>query len=560
MKHRFAALVIIVVLMSSLAGGLLGTRVSAESALADQASSYEFIREFTEAIDVIQKNHVDNISADTLVYSAIKGMLRTLDPHSSFFDPKEFARLREEQYSKYYGLGIRVRALVPRGEARGRVVIVEPPTNGSPAQKRGLRAGDVIAKVNGVAIDDWTQDEVVDHLRGPRGTTVEVTIERPGIRNPLQFKVERDEIPIITVPYAFEVKPGIGYVKVERFAETTAEELRKKLDKLSGSKMAGLILDLRDNPGGLLGQAIEVTDFFVRKNDLIVSTLGRMPNSSHRYTAPSLEKLSVPVVVLINKHSASASEIVAGALQDHDRGLIVGETTFGKGLVQSVYPMGNKTGMALTTARYYTPSGRLIQRDYSGSAFDYYNLPDAPGNESRKREVRKTDGGREVLGGGGVTPDVVVPLRELNRFEALLTSRYVFFEYARRLASGQAPAATRLNLPIKSDEIKTSTQREETAATSKFEVTDAMLDDFKEYLRGQKIVFTDQDIKDNVEFIKRRIKQEVFNTAFGLEEGYRVAIQGDTQVLKALDVMPQAKELMTTGRLSPGAQTQAIKK
>jgi len=561
MKHRFAVLVIIVILTSSLAGGFLGTKVSAGSAPADQASSNEFIREFTEAIDVIQKNHVDNISADKLVYSAIKGMLRTLDPHSSFFDPEEFARLREDQHSKYYGLGIRVRALTPRAEARGRVVIVEPPTPGSPALKRGLRAGDVITRVNGESIDEWTQDEVVAHLRGPRGTTVEVTIERPGIRNPLQFKVERDEIPIITVPYAFEVKPGIGYFKVDRFAETTADELRKKLEKLGGNKMTGLILDLRDNPGGLLNQAIGVTDFFVRKNDLIVSTLGRMPNSTLRYWAPSLEKFSVPVVVLVNKHSASASEIVAGALQDHDRGLIVGETTFGKGLVQSVYTMGNNNiGMALTTARYYTPSNRLIQRDYSGSAFDYYNLPDAPGNENRKREVRKTDSGREVLGGGGVTPDVAVSLRELNRFEALLTSRFVFFEYARRLASGQVPAASRFNLPVKSDEVKASTQRDDSAATSKFEVTDAVLDDFKEYLRSQKIEFTDQDVKDNVDFIKRRIKQEVFNTAFGLEEGYRVAIQGDTQVLKALDVMPQAKELMMTGRLSPVVQTQEIKK
>jgi carboxyl-terminal processing protease len=562
MKHRFAAFVLVVVLTSSLVGGFLGTRVSAGSVPAEQSSSNEFIREFTEALDVIQKNHVDNISADKLVYSAIKGMLRTLDPHSSFFDPKEFARLREEQHSKYYGLGIRVRALIPRGEARGRVVILEPPTTGSPAQKRGLRAGDVITRVNGEPIDDWTQDEVVDHLRGPRGTTVDVTIERPGIRNPLQFKVEREEIPIITVPYAFEVKPGIGYVKVDRFAETTADELRKKLEKLGGNKMTGLILDLRDNPGGLLNQAIDVSDFFVRKNDLIVSTQGRMANSSHRYVAPSLEKFTIPVVVLINKHSASASEIVAGALQDHDRGLIVGETSFGKGLVQSVYTSENNsnTGMALTTARYYTPSGRLIQRDYSGSAFDYYNLPDAPGNENRKREVRKTDSGREVLGGGGITPDVSASLRELNRFEALLTSKFVFFEYARRLASGQVPAASRFNLPLKSDEVKAAAQREDTAATSKFEVTDAMLDDFKEYLRSQKVEFTDQDIKDNVDFIKRRIKQEVFNTAYGLEEGYRVAIQGDTQVVKALEVMPQAKELMTTGRTSPDAQAQGIKK
>ena len=200
----------------------------------------------------------------------------------------------------------------------------------------------------------------------------------------------------------------------------------QKLDRLGAGKLSGLILDLRDNPGGLLNQAIDVADFFVRKNALIVSTQGRMQGSSHKYIAPSLEKIQVPLVVLINKHSASASEIVAGALQDHDRALIVGETSFGKGLVQSVYTMDNSTGLALTTARYYTPSGRLIQRDYSGSAFDYYNLPDAPGSNPN-REKRTTDSGRQVLGGGGITPDVTVAIARIEPFRSTPEcERYLF--------------------------------------------------------------------------------------------------------------------------------------
>jgi len=558
MKHRFAAFVVLIVLACSLAAGFLGSSVSAGSGAA-QGTPNDFLREFTEAVDVIERNHVSSIGADKLVYSAIKGMLRNLDPHSSFFDPKEFARLREEQHSKYYGLGIRVRAFLPRSD-RGRVVIVEPPSFGSPAEKRGLHAGDVITRINGESIDDWTQEQVVDHLRGPRGTTVEVTIERPGVRTPIQFKVERDEIPIVTVPYAFEAKPGIGYIRIDRFSESTSDELRQKLEKLGGNKLSGLILDLRDNPGGLLNQAIDVSDMFVRRNGLIVSTKGRMQNSEHSYLAPSLEKVQVPLIVLINKHSASASEIVAGALQDHDRALIVGETSFGKGLVQSVYTMDNDTGMALTTARYYTPSGRLIQRDYSGSAFDYYNLPDAPGNENRPREVKTTDSGRPVLGGGGITPDVSVTLRELNRFEALLSSKYVFFDYARRLASGQGPSINNLKLPVKTEEVKSPEMVAKAAISASFEVTDAMLDDFRGFLRNQKIEFTEQDIKDNIEYIKRRIKQEVFNTAFGLQEGWRVAIQGDTQVQKALELLPEAKTLMSTGRLTPGVQTPETKK
>jgi carboxyl-terminal processing protease len=558
MKHRFAGFVFLVVLMFSLAGGIFGGKASAVQA-RPQASPNDFIVEFTEALDTIQKNHVDNVSTDKLIYSSIKGMLRMLDPHSSFFDPKEFARLREEQVSKYYGLGIRVRALVPRSD-HGRVVIVEPPTPGSPAEKRGLRAGDVITKVSGESIDNWTQDQVVDHLRGPRGTTVDVTIERPGVRNPLQFKVERDEIPIVTVPYAFEIKPGIGYVKVLNFAETTADELKKKLDELKANKLSGLIIDLRDNPGGLLNQAIDMSDMFIRRGEPIVSTKGRMQGSNHLYRAPGLEKIQVPLVVLINKRSASASEIVAGALQDHDRALIVGETSFGKGLVQSVYNMDSNSGMALTTAHFYTPSGRLIQRDYSGSAFDYYNLPDAPGNENIKREVKSTDSGRQVLGGGGITPDINVSLRELNRFETLLVSRDVFFEYARRLASGQVPAASNFHLPVKNEEVKSSTQRDDSASSWKFDVTDPILNDFKEFLHGKMIEFTGQDISDNVEFIKMRLKQEVYNSAFGLQEGWRIYIQGDTQVQKALELMPEAKTLMTTGHFTVTAQASEIKK
>jgi carboxyl-terminal processing protease len=374
-------------------------------------------------------------------------------------------------------------------------------------------------------------------------------VERAGIRDPLQFKVERDEIPIITVPYAFEVKPGIGYIKIDRFSESTAEELGDKIKKLDEGGLNGLILDLRDNPGGLLNQAIEVADFFIPRGELIVSTKGRMESSSRPYPAPSLEKVRVPLVVLINRHSASASEIVAGALQDHDRALIVGETSFGKGLVQSVYTLENGTGMALTTAKYYTPSGRLIQRDYSGSTFEYYymnsGIPPAG-----KGQIKFTDSGRKVYGGGGITPDVVVPMRELNRFEALLTSKDIFFEYARRLTSGQVPAASDFQLPLKNEEVSTPAAKSP-KVYPKFEITGAILEDFKNFLRSRKLDFNDEDIQNNVDFIKRRIMQEVYTSSFGLQEGFKVGIQGDNQVLKALEVMPEAKALMATGHIPP---------
>jgi carboxyl-terminal processing protease len=545
MKHRFAVLLTLVVLLSSLVGGLLGGDTAAKSGQANQTSSTEFLTNFTEALDIIQQTYVEKVGPDKLVYSSIKGMLRVLDPHSSFFDPKEFSRLREEQHSKYFGLGIRVRTLL---RDRGKVAIVEPPQIGSPAEKRGLRAGDVIAKIEGEPIDDWTSEEVVNHLRGPKGTSVNITIERPGVRDPINLSVERDEIPLITVPYAFEVKPGIGYVKIDRFSELTSDELRTKLKELGTSTLSGLILDLRDNPGGLLNQAIDVSDFFLSRNDLVVSTKGRAEGSARAYRAPSLEKVKVPLVVLINRHSASASEIVAGALQDHDRALIVGETSFGKGLVQSVYTLENDTGMALTTAKYYTPSGRLIQRDYSGSTFEYFflNGGDAAVPENhREREIKTTDGGRKVYGGGGITPDFIEKTREPNRFEGTLATKDVFFQYARRLTSGEVPSAANFKL---------QNQEKNTKSLPSLEITDSILSDFKNFISERQIEFTDEDIQKNVDFIKRRIRQEVFTARFGLQEGFRIAIQGDTQILKALEVMPEAKLLMTSSRMVPTAQ------
>jgi carboxyl-terminal processing protease len=554
MKNRFAILLVTVIVLSSMAGGFLGS--SEAAGRSDQQSGpNQFLTDFTEALDLIQKNYVEKVGSDKLVYSAIKGMLRALDPHSSFFDPKEFSRLREDQHSKYFGLGIRVRALF---RDRGRVVIVEPPALGSPAERRGLRAGDVITQIESKSIDDWTSDEVVSHLRGPRGTTVNITVERPGVREPVKFKVERDEIPLITVPYAFELKPGVGYIKVDRFSESTADELKKKLNELNASKLTGLVLDLRDNPGGLLNQAIEVSDLFVPRGEVIVSTRGRMEGSARPYRAPSLDKLSVPLVVLINKHSASASEIVAGALQDHDRALILGETSFGKGLVQSVYNLDNNTGMALTTAWFYTPSGRLIQRDYSGSNFDYYYMSSALSSAGKEREVRKTDSGRKVLGGGGITPDIEVPMREYNRFEALLASRDVFFEYARRLTTGQVPAASSFQLPLRNEEVAGTTARTSQQA-ARFEVTDAILSDFRSYLKDRNLDFTEEDFQANVDFIKRRIKQEVFTSSFGLQEGFKVAVQADTQVGKALELLPEAKALMSTGRIPTPLQNPELK-
>jgi carboxyl-terminal processing protease len=558
MKHRFCVLLILVVLLSSLVGGLLGGSAAADPGSSSPTSRTNFLENYTEALQVIQDNYVDKVGSDKLVYTSIKGMLRVLDPHSVFFDPKEFSKLREEQHGKYFGLGIKVRALI---RDRGKVVILEPPITGTPAERRGLRVGDVISKIEQEPIDDWTSDEVVNHLRGPRGTTVNITVERPGIRDPLQFTVERDEIPLITVPYAFEIKQGIGYIKIDRFSESTSDELRAKLKALNANNLSGLIIDLRDNPGGLLNQAIEVSDFFLHQGDVVVSTRGRVAGSAKKYTAPTFEKIKVPLVVLINRHSASASEIVAGALQDHDRALIVGETSFGKGLVQSVYPLDNDTGMALTTAKYYTPSNRLIQRDYSGSMTEYYysegaSVPDTANNVNR--ETKSTDSGRKVYGGGGITPDFIEPMPELNRFQGLLVSKEIFFQYGRRLTSGQVPGAKEFEMKPKEDEIAKAAEKSPKSLPD-LEITNAILSDFKAFLKDRKIDFTDEDINSNIDLIKRRIRNEAYISLFGLQEGFRVAVQGDMQVIKALQVMPEAKSLMTSGQMTTPAVQNSVK-
>jgi len=548
MKFRFAVLLLAIILVASIAGGLLGSNNSEKAAIAGSTSPNEFLSNYTEALEVIQQNYVDNIGSDKLVYGSIKGMLRVLDPHSNFLDPKDFARLREDQQSKYYGLGIRVRPLL---RDQGRHVIVEPPAIGTPAQKKGLRAGDVITKIEGEPIDDWSSEEVVNKLKGPKGTSVNITIERPGVRDPLNFKIERDEIPMITVPYAFLIKPRIGYVKIDRFSESTADELKEKLDQFND--ISGLIVDLRDNPGGLLNQAIAVSDFFLPQGALIVSTKGRAEGSEKSYEAPGNEKIKVPLVVLINKHSASASEIVAGALQDHDRALIVGETSFGKGLVQSVYTMENNTGMTLTTAKYYTPSGRLIQRDYSGSKFEYYYLESDidPDDSKKDREIKYTDKNRKVFGGGGITPDIMEPAREANRFEMLLASKDVFFQYARRLSSGEGPNPSSFKMPNEETQAPKSLVSKNMPA---YEISDEILYDFKQFLKNRHIDFLEEDIKSNVEFIKRRIRQELYTSAYGIQEGFKIGIQGDSQVLRGLEVMPEAKMLMTSGQVKPLAQ------
>jgi carboxyl-terminal processing protease len=401
--------------------------------------------------------------------------------------------------------------------------VVVAPFVGSPAFKAGIRPGDVISKVDGKSCSGLSSNEVADMLKGAKGTPVHIALVREGWEKPIEVTVVRDEIPRPGVEYFSMIKPEIGYVRVTTFNETTDSDLADALKQLDYSKLDGLILDLRNNGGGLLSQAVGMADMFLDKNEIVVSHHGRTSSEHRYYSVRGNQGLEIPLVILVNSGTASASEIVSGAVQDHDRGLIVGETSFGKGLVQTQFPLSEETALLLTTARYYTPSGRLIQRDYKNvTLYDYHYNPKAP----QKPEVKLTDTGRQVYGGGGITPDDVVVAPKPDDFEQLLYRRGVFYP----LPQGVGDFA-RFYLGEKPE------------ITKEFVTNEAVLEEFRKYLNKQHIKFTEQDIQANLTWLKWQIRREVFTTVFGLNDGYKVALQDDPQLDKAIGLIPQSRAL-----------------
>lgn len=504
-QSLFFVLVIIVVC------GFLGIAYSQRisSTGASESEVRENLRQFSEIYDLVEQNYAEPVNADKAIYNgAIPGMLHVLDPHSNFFDPKSYSALREEQQGKYYGVGMQI---APRNNK----VIVLAPFAGTPAYKAGIRPGDVIIAVDGKATDNMNTGEVADLLKGPKGTNVHITIVREGTDKPLEFNVVRAEIPRFSVDLKFEIKPGIGYMHVSGFNETTEHEVEQALEQFGDMK--GLILDLRGNPGGLLNEGVGVADKFLKKGQVIVSHHGRSsPEKIYRAARGNAGK-DYPLVVLVNRGTASAAEIVSGAIQDHDRGLVAGESTFGKGLVQTVYPLSENTGLALTTAKYYTPSGRLIQRDYTGvSLYDYYYNREGEGPNNK--EVKLTDSGRTVYGGGGITPDVKVAQIKTTRMEDTLLQKYAFFNFARFYLNGHSVDKT-------------------------FEVSDQVVQEFRKFLDTQKIPYTEAELSEGMDWIKAGIKSEIFISQFGQEQGLQVRAQTDPQVLSALNLLPKAKDL-----------------
>jgi carboxyl-terminal processing protease len=519
-ERRGALLVIGVLVVSAVLGGIYGPSVRATS--SDVNTFQDSVKSFTRVLSVVEKNYATPVDTDHALYSgAIPGMLRVLDPHSSFFDPRAYANLREDQRGRYYGVGM---TIVPKEN----YTFVLAPMPGAPAFRAGIRPGDKIVAVDGHTAEGLSSSEVADMLKGPKGTIVHITMKRVGYNEDLNFTVTRDEIPKHSVDLDFEVRPGIGYIKLSGFNETTDTELATALKDLDATKLDGIILDLRGNPGGLLNEAVAVSDMFLDKNQLIVSHHGRASAERRYYAVRGNRGVTMPLVVIVNGGSASASEIVTGAIQDHDRGLVVGEQSFGKGLVQTVSGLSENTGLALTTARYYTPSGRLIQRDYKDiSLYDYlYNHKNpAP------TEVKLTDSGRQVTGGGGITPDVPVAPAKLDPFQELLLRHEVFFAY-----QGGVGGFTTYFLGTRPE------------ITKDFAAGENVMKMFRAYLDKEKIPYTEDDIAQNLSWIKREIRKEAFISVFGLTEGYKVDLEDDVQLQKAVESLPQARALYENAR------------
>jgi len=519
-ERRGALLVIGVLVVSAVLGGIYGPSVRATS--TDVNNLQDSVKSFTHVLSVVQKDYAIPVDTDKAIYSgAIPGMLRVLDPHSSFFDPRAYANLRKDQRGRYYGVGM---TIVPRDN----FTYVLSPMPNSPAYRAGIRPGDVITAVDSKSTEGLTSSEVADMLKGPKGTVVHITMKRVGYDDALNFTVTRDEIPKHSVDLDFDVKPGIGYIKLSGFNETTDTELAAALKDLDATKLDGLVLDLRGNPGGLLNEAVAVSDMFLDKNELIVSHHGRASAERRYYAVRGNRGVTVPLVVIVNGGSASASEIVTGAIQDHDRGLVVGEQSFGKGLVQTVSGLSENTGLALTTARYYTPSGRLIQRDYKDiSLYDYlYNHKNPP-----PTEVKLTDSGRQVTGGGGITPDVVVQPMKYNPFQESILRHEVFFAYQGGVGGF--------------DTYFLGTRPE---ITKDFVANDSVMKTFRAYLDKEKIPYTEEDIAQNLPWIKHEIRKEAFISVFGLTEGAKVDLEDDVQLSKAIETLPQARALYENAR------------
>ncbi len=491
-------------------------------------------QDFTDALDIIRKNYVDGkkVNYNELTKSALDAMLHVLDPHSNYFDSAEFQELLTDQQSEYFGIGATI-ANYQKGDETNTFVIATFPD--SPAFRAGLRFGDKILAVNGESMPGKNSSIVRDKVRGKKGSVVRILVERANTKQQETVELKRNRVPQPTIPDAYIIREGIGYIDLsEGFNYTTAEELTVALDELHKQGMKSLILDLRENTGGILDQAVKVAEKFLPAGSVIVTQRGRFTIDNRVWRSVNKFAETMPLVVLVNGSTASASEIVSGAMQDYDRALIIGETTFGKGLVQSIIDLPYGSGLTLTTAKYYTPSGRSIQRDYSKSSiYDYFNHK-VNISEQNKTEA-KTLTGRRVFGGDGISPDEIVTNPALTEVEAKLLDPIFFFSSA--LANGKIQG-------FESYKISGQIEYGKRIRPNDYPVSDEIFNIFKNFItQNSEWKSSTSNLDREKAYIKTRIRSNLITAAFGTVSANQVLAEEDKQVAKAVEVLPRAQQL-----------------
>ncbi len=527
MRKRFSLLTVGVLAIASLvAGSVLNQLISGDNI-------YDQLNKFKDVLSMAQKVYVEDVDTGKLTEAAIRGMLGELDPHSVYIPVSEMQRIKEDFQGSFEGIGIEFAVL-------NDTLVVVTPIVGGPSEALGIEAGDKIVKINDTSAIGITEDLVRKKLRGPKGTKVRVSILRAGIRNPLEFEIVRDKIPLYTVDAALMVDDEVGYVYVTRFSATTHTEFVEAVSRLKKEGMKRLVLDLRFNGGGYLEQAFKMADELFPRGKKIVYTKGRRPEFNEEYVSSGSARFAdVALVVLVNNASASASEIVSGAVQDWDRGLVVGETTFGKGLVQRQYDLPDGSGFRITTARYYTPSGRLIQRPYDGDKNRYQreaferneeegeNLSHTAEKDSTKPKF-KTAGGRVVYGGGGITPDYIVKAERLGEYAAQLRMKQVYLNFANKYLETNG---TMLRRTYNADSRRFAQE---------FQITDAMLETINAIAKAKGVEFKKDTYEKDIRFVRLLAKAAIAKALWGNAGQARVMLQEDVQFKKALSLFPEA--------------------
>jgi len=496
------------------------------SALANN-ELYTQINRFIEVFKIIKHYYVEEVNADKLVTGAINGMLEELDPHSIYIESERLGKVTEEFDGYFLGIGIEF-------IIQNNVLTVVAPIAGTPSERLGIRPGDKIIKINDKYTYGITEEKIKELLRGPYGSRVKVSIKRPNIKESFNLTIARDRIPIYSVVANFMLDDITGYVSLGRFSKTTSAELDESLTKLSRLGMKQLLLDLRSNSGGYLDQAVAVVDRFLDGGKTIVTTRGRLNGTQECFkSSESTPFKNLPLIILVNNGSASASEIVAGAIQDWDRGLIVGEKSFGKGLVQSQIKLHDQSAIRITIARYYTPTGRLIQRPYKNGIAEYY-LPTDDANPNHQQTAGKsetanvflTNKGRKVYGEGGIQPDIIIKSGLISPFTSQLLSQRLFFEFGSEFASQHRYLASDFDY-----------------FSNKFRITPNILDKFAEFVGNNNIEIRVDEYEKDLDYIRLLIHSEIARNFWDSKKYYEVYIRGDYQVQESRKLFFKSKQL-----------------